>query len=223
MNRHHPRRGFTLIELLVVLTLIGLLAALLFPVFAKAREKARQTVCISNLHQIGLALQMYQADNGGRLPTQFFDVSGIAPDEQPKLDPLHPYESSPAIYHCPDAPNHVDGMRGDFGAVYLDYNYRVSEMLGSNTRLFPNGPGGMIKSEPMSVLVQDLHHGNGESQVQIILRANGSVSRVSQTHIVDWKYFGGKWQLLQTPDMDPNRSAPWEVYPNEPWPPQFEK
>lgn len=59
MNTLISRRGFTLIELLVVVTIIGLLAALLFPVFAKARERARQSVCESNLHQIGLATQMY--------------------------------------------------------------------------------------------------------------------------------------------------------------------
>jgi prepilin-type N-terminal cleavage/methylation domain-containing protein/prepilin-type processing-associated H-X9-DG protein len=53
------KRGFTLIELLVVIAVIAILAALLFPVFAAAREKARQSVCASNLHQIGIALSLY--------------------------------------------------------------------------------------------------------------------------------------------------------------------
>jgi len=62
------RRGFTLIELLVVIAIIAILAAILFPVFAKAREKARQASCQSNLKQIGLAIVMYRTDYDGRMP-----------------------------------------------------------------------------------------------------------------------------------------------------------
>ncbi len=57
------RKGFTLIELLVVIAIIAILAAILFPVFAKAREKARQTACMSNQKQIALATTMWAQDN----------------------------------------------------------------------------------------------------------------------------------------------------------------
>ena len=62
------RPGFTLIELLVVIAIISILAAILFPVFAQAREKARQTACLSNLRQIGTGLLMYVEDYDERLP-----------------------------------------------------------------------------------------------------------------------------------------------------------
>jgi prepilin-type N-terminal cleavage/methylation domain-containing protein/prepilin-type processing-associated H-X9-DG protein len=62
------RRGFTLIELLVVIAIIGILAAMVFPVFARARESARKAVCLSNVKNIALAIQMYLADNNDTLP-----------------------------------------------------------------------------------------------------------------------------------------------------------
>ena len=62
------RRGFTLIELLVVIAIIGILAAMVFPVFARARESARKAVCLSNVKNIALAIQMYLADNNDTMP-----------------------------------------------------------------------------------------------------------------------------------------------------------
>src|SRR5579871_2531261 len=65
----HRKRAFTLIELLVVIAIIAILAAILFPVFAQAREKARATSCLSNMKQVSLALLMYVQDYDENFPT----------------------------------------------------------------------------------------------------------------------------------------------------------
>lgn len=87
----HTRRGFTLIELLVVIAIIAILAAILFPVFARAREKARQTSCLSNIKQIGLALMMYSEDYDERYP-----CTGGA-----WWSPLMPYVKNAQVFRCP--------------------------------------------------------------------------------------------------------------------------
>src|SRR6187200_480702 len=68
MSRFIRQRAFTLIELLVVIAIIAILAAILFPVFAQARDKARQASCLSNLKQIGAAVMMYGQDYDERMP-----------------------------------------------------------------------------------------------------------------------------------------------------------
>ena len=73
MKRPNTLKGFTLIELLVVIAIIAILAAILFPVFAQAREKARQISCLSNEKQIGLAFMQYIQDYDETYPHQQFD------------------------------------------------------------------------------------------------------------------------------------------------------
>src|ERR1700710_967626 len=82
---HTRRRGFTLIELLVVIAIISVLAAILFPVFAQAREKARQTACLSNEKEIGMAARMYMDDNDGSL---YHHHEGWVLDDGTQLDDL---------------------------------------------------------------------------------------------------------------------------------------
>ncbi|HLK57295.1 MAG TPA: prepilin-type N-terminal cleavage/methylation domain-containing protein [Chthonomonadaceae bacterium] len=115
-------RGFTLIELLVVIAIIAVLAAILFPVFAQAREKARQTACLNNLKQIGMAFALYVQDYDDLLPDRRdLKVSlpgGFRPwTTWPPSDPragwaatlLQPYTHNYAIWKCPSVSGSIMG------------------------------------------------------------------------------------------------------------------
>src|SRR5438128_5463059 len=87
-------RGFTLIELLVVIAIIAILAAILFPVFAQAREKARAISCLSNAKQSGLAFAMYVQDYDEVTPCMGFGREWWTN--------LYPYTKNLDLYYCPD-------------------------------------------------------------------------------------------------------------------------
>ena len=107
------KRGFTLIELLVVIAIIAILAAILFPVFARAREKARQSSCLSNVKQIMLGVLMYAQDYDERL------IPGALP--QPGRDwhvLLGPYLKNVQVLYCPSS---LPGM--GYGWNYSEFGY----------------------------------------------------------------------------------------------------
>jgi prepilin-type N-terminal cleavage/methylation domain-containing protein/prepilin-type processing-associated H-X9-DG protein len=102
------RRGFTLIELLVVIAIIAILAAILFPVFAQAREKARQTSCLSNLKQLGLGLMMYAQDYDETYPMNLFMGFEPGPCVHLSQVAITPYIKNIGIYKCPSDGNPFD-------------------------------------------------------------------------------------------------------------------
>jgi len=94
------RHGFTLIELLVVIAIIAILAAILFPVFARAREKARQASCQSNLKQIALAFKMYDQDYDERTPGGWY-ASWNATEPYFWCWTIYPYLKNKQLLVCP--------------------------------------------------------------------------------------------------------------------------
>ncbi len=128
MNQNTQQKGFTLIELLVVIAIIAILAAILFPVFARARENARRTSCLSNLKQINLGWLQYIQDYDEQMPA--YNAGGTTQYPGGFFDVLQPYLKSTQLYQCPSDPSapEAPGVTG-----YTDYNVNLWLAVRSST------------------------------------------------------------------------------------------
>jgi len=152
------RTGFTLIELLVVIAIIAILAAILFPVFARAREKARQTSCLSNLKQLGTAWVMYAQDYDERVM-----ASHQPPVQSPRWDMwiwqktdgtvdsrLMPYVKNQSMFVCPSLPSSL----WTYGTNYYFAGYAQATLGSPGTWAYGYGGAAMAAiGRPAEVLV----------------------------------------------------------------------
>lgn len=119
----HTNSGFTLIELLVVIAIIAILAAILFPVFVRVKEKARQTDCLSNVKQLMLSVKMYADDHDDLVPARWFDVTGLG-DYTTFMDQIYPYMRNEDILECPSVAEPIFDDRSPLG---LSTNYAPND------------------------------------------------------------------------------------------------
>lgn len=162
------RRGFTLIELLVVISIIMVLASMLFPTFARARGTARQVVCVSNLRQCGIGLMMYMQEWDDRMPAQDLvaltgfigssaprDISG--PEEAVWIGQIYPYLKNAEVMRCKSAD---DAAVDRFSGMPLGLGLNAS----ATSYSWPGGGSGQdgrtwytprvgVMSEPSSAMV----------------------------------------------------------------------
>ncbi len=192
------RSGFTLIELLVVIAIIAILAAILFPVFAKAREKARQTTCLSNEKQLGLAELQYAQDFDETYPI----TNGDLRDANNQIianwaQAIYPYVKSTGAYKCPDNPD-ATGYTGQMNGTNcvgpcmgngnpnlqsIPISYRMNNFVGAGSANMNNGPFWGARTigyiaEPASKILLAEGNANGGAQDGISWRDwNGTQNR----------------------------------------------
>ncbi len=223
--RHpQPKRGFTLIELLVVIAIISILAAILFPVFSQARERARAASCLSNIKQIGTAMMMYTQDYDERLPETglagvFRTAANDGLGQQYKgVLPFHlaiqPYAKNYQLFGCPSDPLMQNASIDRSGVVDM---FKAANVPGadtlpaySNTAAFHQA---VAKIFPMSYATNYfLSHTYAYTR-----RADGVVEPANQTlrgrSLVEIAEPANVWIMTEYATNPDNGNGGWYTYP----------
>jgi prepilin-type N-terminal cleavage/methylation domain-containing protein/prepilin-type processing-associated H-X9-DG protein len=213
-------RGFTLIELLVVIAIIAILAAILFPVFARARAKARQSACLSNMKQISLALIMYASDHDQLLPYWCVWQNGTDHDN---LDvtwdvSINPYMKNSQLLICPDNTFNGGGNTHQSGKKrgYAMPRYVAAQMQDAppnpvDTLLLAEKGAYLSGSYEDAAVEHPKQAGFSElSPSQVACRHNeGNTFGFVDGHSKWHKFSSGPWVANSWVGADPGASANW--------------
>jgi prepilin-type N-terminal cleavage/methylation domain-containing protein/prepilin-type processing-associated H-X9-DG protein len=203
------KRAFTLIELLVVIAIIAILAAILFPVFGRARENARRSSCQSNLKQIGIGMMQYTQDYDERFPVSYLHDTRVTGIYWGWMQAVQPYIKSTQLFQCPSdtdttVPSLFTGSQ-DLGFVApFHTSYAVNQYMGMED---PSAPPFNTKQ---SVSIAEVDNSAGV----IYLVDGGSVINAAAPYVTTSSAVKkGGWLMADPADINGN-SAMQSVGPN---------
>ncbi|MGC9318960.1 MAG: prepilin-type N-terminal cleavage/methylation domain-containing protein [Armatimonadota bacterium] len=205
------RRGFTLIELLVVIAIIAILAAILFPVFARAREKAKQSSCLSNVKQVMLGLLMYAQD----YDETFLPGALCYPTPYTEwFETLEPYLKNDEILRCPSQPNTEHWANLGYGWNYQEFGYYYgSHGTGWCT------PLSMVEAPAETIVIGDSEDEDARSSsygARYLYRRHSTLLPERHSGGGNMGHVDGhaKWYTVQVlQKREPGVAAPWRYAP----------
>ena len=165
--------AFTLIELLVVIAIIAILAAILFPVFARARENARRSSCQSNLKQIGLGIIQYQQDYDEKFP-RIVGTSGNSSTPYGWAGTIQPYVKSTQVYKCPSTSTDIQTNPNNDNYVQYQFNRRLNTSPTGATEEADGRAIAQVSLPSQTVLVADGPSGKGRNNTSGCLKSGVS-------------------------------------------------
>lgn len=225
--RRTKTRGFTLVEILIVIAVVGVLAAILFPVFARVREAGRRTVCLSHLTQLALGMQQYVADNNGRYPARKSPDGeniemGVLIDSDVNQGPfgwqyaVFPYIRTGGVFGCPSQvidprENHafnpvypLSSTDYVFNSGWLnklvaasDGNTFIVQPDGSRKRVIKVGRKEAALTNPAAIWLNTDRGYVGESRTGMVLHSGGANYSFCDGH-VKWLTPQGINELLRS-------------------------